>query len=130
MDGPPERRSFWRSRAASFRHAWRGLRLLVRTQANARLHLAATVLVVIAGLVLRVSRGEWGLLALASGLVWAAEALNTAVELLADRVSMEHDARLGRVKDLAAAAVLLAAIAAVVVGAVVFVPRVLGRGGG
>jgi diacylglycerol kinase (ATP) len=64
------------------------------------------------------------LLALAMGMVWAAEALNTAIEYLSDHVCTEHHERIGRVKDLAAGGVLLAAIAAMVVGGIVFLPRV------
>jgi diacylglycerol kinase len=125
MSTPPERQSFGRARLASFRYAWRGIVALIRTQGNARIHLAATVGVVAAGWALGVSRGEWALLALAAGLVWVAEAVNTAVEILADRVTTERDERIGRAKDLAAGAVLLAAIAAAIVGGVVFVPRLL-----
>ncbi len=123
MKLPPGRKSFWWARLASFRHAWRGIVFLVRTQGNARLHLAATILVIVLGVVLHVTRGEWCLLALAAGPVWAAEALNTAVEYLSDHVCMEHHERIGRVKDLAAGAVLLAAIAAAIVGGIVFGPR-------
>jgi diacylglycerol kinase (ATP) len=97
---------------------------LVRTQGNARVHLAATVIVIILGAVLGVSRGEWCLLALAAGMVWAAEGLNSAVEWLADHVTTEHHERIGRVKDMAAGAVLLAAVAAAVVGGCVFLPRI------
>lgn len=85
----------------------------------------ATVATVGVGLAFRISGGEWALLTLAMGLVWVAEAMNTAVEVLADRVSAERDERIGRAKDLAAGGVLLAAIAAVIVGGFVFVPRLL-----
>jgi len=98
---------------------------LVRTQRNAWIHAAATVGVVVAGSVLRVSRGEWCLLVLAMGLVWAAEGINTAVEALADAISTAPDARIGRAKDIAAGGVLLAAVAAVVVGSLVFGPRLV-----
>ena len=90
------------------------------------MHLVATIAVVVAGLLLRVSSGEWCLLALACGLVWAAEGVNTALEVLANRVSMERDEQIGLAKDLAAGAVLLAAIAAAAVGVFVFGPRVMG----
>ncbi|MEJ0000840.1 MAG: diacylglycerol kinase family protein [Verrucomicrobiota bacterium] len=112
-------------RAFSFRHALRGIALVVRTQHNAWIHLAATAGVIGAGLGLRVSRGEWLALALAIGLVWTAEALNTAIEFLADEVSLEKRERIGNAKDAGAAGVLLASIAAAVVGLVVFVPHLL-----
>lgn len=128
---PEVQSGFWRSRVKSFVHAGRGVALLLGTQRNARIHLLATVLVVAAGFYFRVPPAEWVFLTLAMGLVWAAEGANTAIEFLADRVSQEHDERIGRAKDIAAGGVLLAAIAAAVIGFLVFGPRVwiLLRGG-
>jgi diacylglycerol kinase (ATP) len=112
-----------RERAFSFRHAWRGIVLIVRTQHNAWIHLVATVGVVIAGRWTRLSWVEWAALVLAIGLVWVAEALNSAVEFLADEVSLEKRERIGQAKDAGAGAVLLAAISAAVVGLIIFVPH-------
>jgi diacylglycerol kinase len=81
------------------------------------------MLVVIGALAVRVSRLEWALLILAIGLVWAMEALNTAIELLADEISLEHRLLLGQAKDVAAFGVLAAAIAAVLIGLFVFIPH-------
>lgn len=119
---PPFR---WRARAWSFRHALRGVADLVRTQHNARLHLAATAAVLVAGLALRVDRRDWALLALATAGVWTAEALNTALEFLADAVRPERDPLVGRAKDAGAAGVLLASAGAFVVGLLVFGPPLL-----
>lgn len=77
------------------------------------------------GIALSVSAGEWGLLLLATGLVWAAEAFNTAIESVVDLCSPEWNEQAGRAKDLGAAAVLLASLAAVLVGLIVFLPRIL-----
>jgi len=115
----------WSQRAASFRHAWRGILHLVRTQPNAWIHLAATLAVIASGWLLHVRRGEWLALILAIGLVWTAEALNTALEALADEISREHRHGLGRAKDAGAAGVLLASIAAAIVGFAVFLPHLL-----
>jgi diacylglycerol kinase len=115
-----------RRRLRSFAHAARGWRTLLTTQANARIHAVATVLVVAAGLSLRVDAGDWCWLIAAITAVWAAEAFNTALEFLADEVSLEHRERMGRAKDLAAAAVLGTAIGALVIGALVFVPYLTG----
>jgi len=114
-----------RERAASFRHAIRGIGLLIRTQPNAWIHLAATLAVVLVGKLLHVSRGEWLALVLAIGLVWTAEALNTAIEFLADEVSLERRERLGLAKDTGAGGVLLASITAAIIGLIVFVPHLL-----
>lgn len=114
---------FWKARLRSFRNAGRGLAELLCAPKNARIHLAATVAVIAAGLFLRVSRDEWCALILAIALVWMAEGANTAIELLADRVSREHDELIRRAKDIAAGAVLIAAISAAIVGAIILATR-------
>ncbi len=95
---------------------------MLRTQVNARIHAVATLVVIVAGFGFGVARGDWLWLALAIGLVWMAEAFNTALEFLADEVSMEHRERIGQAKDVAAFAVLVAAVTAAVIGALVFWP--------
>ncbi|HRK39032.1 MAG TPA: diacylglycerol kinase family protein [Burkholderiaceae bacterium] len=110
------------SRLASFGHALRGIGCLIRTQANARIHLAASLAVCACGIWLRLSAADWALLALAMGGVWAAEALNTAVEKVVDLVSPQWHPLARDAKDLAAGAVLLATFAAVAVGALVLLP--------
>jgi diacylglycerol kinase (ATP) len=112
-------------RALSFKHAISGILLVVRTQPNAWIHAVATVGVVGAGLCLNLARWEWAALVFAIGLVWTAEALNTAIEFLADEVSREQREGIGRAKDCGAAGVLLASIAAAVIGLIVFVPHLL-----
>lgn len=119
----PSPRFSWAARLHSLRYALAGLPVLLRTQHNAWIHAVATVVVVIAGLIVRVAPLEWALLAAAIGMVWAMEALNTALELLADEVSLERRPRLGRAKDVAAFGVLAAAIAAVLIGCFVFLPH-------
>jgi diacylglycerol kinase (ATP) len=103
----------------------RGIGTLLRTQTNARIHLAATVVVIGAGFGLEISRMEWALVVAAIGLVWTAEGLNTAIEAAVDLVSPEQHPLAGRAKDVAAGAVLLAALAAAVIGVLVFGPRLL-----
>ena len=115
---------FWRERLRSFRFAARGMRELLRARGNARIHFAATIAVIVTGFALKVTAGEWSMLVLAIGSVWVAEGVNTAIELLADRVSREHDDLIGRAKDIAAGAVLLAALAAAIVGVLILGPRV------
>ncbi|MGH8224677.1 MAG: diacylglycerol kinase [Gammaproteobacteria bacterium] len=103
--------------------ALRGLGILVGSSANARIHLLATLIVVGLGLWLRLGRSEWLWIAGAIGIVWTAEAFNSALETLADRISAERDPLIGRAKDLAAGAVLAAAIVAAVIGLLIFIPR-------
>lgn len=109
-----------RERIFSFRHAIRGIFLVIRSQHNAWIHLLATALVIIAGLCTRLSWVEWCVLIFAIALVWLAEALNSAIEFLADEVSLEKRDLIGKAKDAGAAGVLLASIGAAVVGLIVF----------
>jgi len=109
----------------SFGHAVRGLGVLLRTQHNARIHAAATVLVIAAGALARISTVEWALVALAVAGVWAAEALNTSIEFLVDLTSPEPHPLAARAKDVAAGAVLVAAVGAAIVGGFVFGPHIL-----
>ncbi len=116
--------AFIRAQMKSFGHAVRGIRLLVQSERNAQIHLLASAVVIVLGLTFSISPEEWGLLVLATGLVWAAEAVNTAVERVIDLCNPEHHPIAGEAKDLAAGAVLLAAVAALVVGLILFLPRI------
>jgi diacylglycerol kinase (ATP) len=119
----PERARFsLAARAQSFAHAGRGVVTLLASQHNARIHAALTLAVLALGLALGVSRLEWACLALAMGLVWAAEALNSALEDLCDVASPEYHPRVRQAKDVAAAGVLCAALAAAAVGLLVLGP--------
>ena len=117
--------SYLNGRLRSFGHAFRGLKVLVQTQHNARIHAVATALVVGAGALLRISSVEWALIVLAIVCVWAGEALNTAVEFVVDLASPEQHPLAAKAKDVAAGAVLIAAIGAAIVGAIVFGPYIL-----
>jgi len=124
MSEPPDpapRRARFRLRG--FVDAFRGIGLVLWTQANARIHAAATVLVTAAGLWLHLSRSEWIEIAGVVTMVWVSEAVNTAVEFTIDLVSPEHRRLAGWAKDAAAGAVLLASIGAVVVGLLIFGPK-------
>lgn len=108
----------------SFVFAWRGLSHLAASQRNFRLHLfLATPLVIAAAAWLDLAAWEWAALIFAIALVLGLEAMNTALEILADRVSREHDPLIALAKDAAAAAVLLGALGAAVIGLVVFLPH-------
>jgi diacylglycerol kinase len=96
---------------------------LVRTQFNARVHLLAAALVCATGVVVDLSRAEWVGVVVAITLVLSAEAFNTALEQLADAVHPELHPGVGRAKDVAAAAVLITALGAAVIGLLVFVPH-------
>jgi diacylglycerol kinase len=105
----------------AFVFAGRGIVVLLG-EAHGRIHAVATVIVILLGLRLGISAQDWALLAICVALVLAAEAINTAVERLVDIVSPEWHPLARDAKDLAASAVLIAAIGAVAVGAIVFLP--------
>ena len=106
----------------SFRCAVAGLTYLLRTQPNARFHAAASVAVMALAAALRLGLHDWCWLTLAQAMVWSAEAMNTAIECLADHVSTERRPLIGHAKDTAAAAVVCAAAGAAVIGVLVLGP--------
>jgi diacylglycerol kinase len=116
------------ARLKSVTYALQGMLHLVRTQPNARLHLLAAFLVCAAGLYFDLSRAEWLWITAAVVLVWSAEAFNTALEQLADALHPEPHPGIGRAKDMAAAAVLIAALGAAVIGMLVFMPHLVNLG--
>jgi diacylglycerol kinase len=115
------------ARARSFANALRGLGVLLRSQHNARIHGLATLAVCALGTFLGVSRGDWLWLAAAIAGVWAAEALNSALESLADATHPAPHPLVGRAKDLGAAAVLIVALCAALIGLLVLGPPLWSR---
>lgn len=113
------------SRPASFVHAFDGWGYMMRTTPNAWIHLAATIAILVVGVFLRLPLLNWAVLALAVGLVWVAEFVNTAVEFTVDLASPEIHPFAKIAKDVAAAGVLTAAGVAVVVGLLVLGPPLL-----
>jgi len=108
----------------SFRYAFRGVRWMARHEPNMRFHLLATVAVVAAAAAFRLPIEQWAALVFAIALVLLGETLNTAIEVVLDLVHPEDDERVGVVKDVAAAAVLVAAAGSAVIACIVFVPHV------
>jgi diacylglycerol kinase (ATP) len=118
-------RNFIAKRIASFRCAFQGWCYVIRTQRNAWIHAIATTLVVALAAWLRLPIAEWAILILVIALVWSAEFLNTAIEAVVDLASPVHHplAKVG--KDVGAAAVLIAAGAAVIIGLLILGPPLL-----
>lgn len=109
----------------TFINAFRGLFLLLKSERNFQIHVTAFLVVILAGLYFGVNRLEWTLLLLTSGLVFALEGVNTALERLCDEVTLERKESIRNIKDIAAGSVLLAALIAIAVGLVIFLPYVL-----
>lgn len=112
-------------RLKSFRYAFKGLAELVKKEHNFRIHLIITVLVVAAGILLKISAAEWLIITITIGIVLIAEGFNSAVERLCDIVSPGEDKHIKTIKDILAAVVLISAIMAVVIGLVIFLPYIL-----
>jgi diacylglycerol kinase len=117
-------KNFFRSRRDSLRNAINGFESAISTEINLRIHLVLTILVVAISLYLQISTVEWAAIFIAIGMVWSAEIMNTSIEKLVDMVSPEWNLQAKIVKDLAAGAVLAAAIAAALVGIVIFLPPI------
>ncbi|MCJ2178996.1 diacylglycerol kinase family protein [Novosphingobium album (ex Hu et al. 2023)] len=115
------------ARLKSFTYAGRGLRALVQDEHNAWLHLAASLMALAAGFLLQISIAGWRWLVLAIAIVWLAEAFNTAIEEACDYINPEFDRAIGRIKDLAAGGVLIASIAAALIGLLTLAPPLLAR---
>lgn len=114
----------FRKRLASFKFAWNGLRILLREEHNARIHLLAALAVLVAGFLFNLNTTEWIALVFAIALVLSLELVNSAIENLADFISPGQHHRIKKIKDLSAAAVLLAAMAALAIGLLVFIPKI------
>ena len=119
--------AFIRERIHSFRPAFSGWAYVLRSQQNAWLHAVASVIAFGLSAWLRVGRLEWGLIVIAVALVWAAEFLNTALEAVVDLASPDRHPLAQVGKDIGAAAVLIAALNAVVIGLLVLGPPLWAR---
>lgn len=107
----------------SFSYAFKGLWIGVKSQSHMRFHLLATVLVSLLGFYFDIAKSEWIALVFAMGFVLTTELINTAFEFFVDLISPEYHQTAGKVKDIAAAAVLLAAFTAITVGIFIFWPK-------
>ncbi|MDX2002286.1 MAG: diacylglycerol kinase family protein [Chitinophagales bacterium] len=113
-------RKFLFNRIQSFKYAFRGLKAACLSETHMRIHLLACLTVIVTGTYFQISPTEWALVVFAMGLVIVSELLNTAIEHLTNLVHPERHPMAGRIKDIAAGAVLVAAITAVVIAALVF----------
>jgi diacylglycerol kinase (ATP) len=113
------------ARLKSFRDAINGFGTLLMYEHNARIHLAVLVIVIIAGILLRISRADWLAIMFVSGLVIISECFNTAVEYLSDLITDEQNENIRKAKDVAAAGVLISAAISVITGLIIFIPELL-----
>jgi diacylglycerol kinase (ATP) len=113
---------FFRSRIKSFKYAFEGWWYVLRTQQNAWIHALASILAVLVAAWLKLDRIEWVLIILAIAIVWMAEFINTAIESVVDLVTENHHPLAKASKDVGAAAVLIAALTAVIIGLIILGP--------
>ena len=109
----------------SFSYAFSGLRVLFREEQNVRIHLLCAVLAVSLGFFLKISSVEWVAVVGSIGFVLALETINTAIEAICDHVTLEQHPQIKRIKDLAAAAVFISAIATLTIGLIIFLPKII-----
>jgi diacylglycerol kinase len=111
-------------RLKSFRAAFNGIGTLLKYEPNARIHLFILAMVIIAGILFGISATEWLAILFVTGLVFAGECFNTAVEYLADLITDEQNENIRRAKDVAAAGVLISALISVLTGLIIFIPEI------
>jgi diacylglycerol kinase len=119
--------SSWLRRLKSFKYALGGIQYVAFTQRNFQVHIIIALAVSFLGVWLGVSKIDWLFIILSVALVWALEIINTAIEVLVDFVSPEFHPLAGKVKDIAAGAVLISAIAAAILGSIIFIPYLYER---
>lgn len=120
-----KRASYLEKRRRAFGYAGAGIRRMIAGEAHAKIHLIAAILVILAGIIFAISPLEWCVVILCIATVFMAEAFNTAIEKLADKVSREKDPLIGAAKDVGAGAVLVMAAGAAAAGLVIFLPKLL-----
>lgn len=109
----------------SFKYAISGIGTSFKTERNMKIHIFVMILVIIAGIVFKVSSLDWIILVTMFGLVISAELFNTAIETVVDMITKEKNEKAKIAKDVAAGAVLVLAIASVIVGLIIFIPKIL-----
>ncbi|MCX6254470.1 MAG: diacylglycerol kinase family protein [Bacteroidia bacterium] len=114
-----------KSRFRSFRFAFNGLWSLLKNEHNSRIHFLVAIVAIALGIILKVTIFEWSLLTMVIGIVFLTELLNSSLETLADFIDPEWNEQIRKAKDYAAAAVLISAIISVVVGGLIFIPKVI-----
>jgi len=112
-------------RIQSFGFACNGLRILLKEEHNAWIHSISAIVAIIAGLFFQITTFEWVSIIFSIGFVICSELINTAIENMCDHITLEKHDTIKKIKDLSAASVFISAITALIVGLIVFVPKIL-----
>ena len=113
------------ARAKSFAHAFRGLRILLKSTHNSWIYIFFTIIAIGLGFFLKISNIEWILLIFATGLVFITETINTSIEIDINLTSPNYHPYARDTKDVAAGAVLISAVIAIIVGLIIFLPKII-----
>ncbi len=114
-----------KKRINSFEYAWNGIRTVFLSEINFKIHCISGVIVVLIGLILKISSIEWSLILFLIGTILSLEMVNTSIEILCDRVCSEYNPQVKKIKDIAGGAVLIMAIISMVIGCLIFVPKIM-----
>lgn len=124
MSNKPNKKFSLEKRVESFKYALNGLKIVFIEEHNARIHLIVSLIVIACGFIFHIATVEWMIICFAIGLVISMEIINSAIENLSDFVSPEYHKLIKKVKDLSAAAVLVCTISSVVIGILIFLPKI------
>lgn len=116
---------FLQKQARSFRNAFRGIVVAIQQETHCKIHLLATIAVIVLGILLHIALNEWIVIFICISMVWCLELINTAIENIVDMVSPERQERARNIKDIAAGAVLFAAICSVIIACLIFIPKII-----
>ena len=114
----------FKKRVKSFGYAFNGVKILFQNEHNSWVHIAAAIVAITLGFILTISSLEWIAIVFAIGLVFTAELINTSLENVSDFISLEKNDSIKKIKDLAAASVLISSFTALSIGLIVFVPKI------
>jgi len=118
-------RFLFRNRLKSFRFAFNGIKNLIKNEHNARIHIVALICVIGLGIFFKIELTEWIAITIVSGLVIIIELFNTAVERLADFVESDLNDKIEIIKDYCAGAVLISSLTSIIVGGLIFIPKII-----
>ncbi len=116
---------FLQKQARSFRNAFRGIVVAIQQETHCKIHLLATIAVIVLGILLHIALNERIVIFICIAMVWCLELINTAIENIVDMVSPERQERARNIKDIAAGAVLFAAICSVIIACLIFIPKII-----
>ena len=113
-----------KSRFRSFKYAFEGLFTLFKSEPNALIHLLAVIIVIFMGLFFEINKQEWIVVLLLFALVFISELFNSAIEYLSDIISPDYHPLIKKIKDMSAAAVLISALISIIIGLIIFLPKI------